>query len=552
MTTAGPSPSTSPSAGPRPRDPDTFDVVSSVRALADAARYHRLLILVTALICVGLAALYAYVWPPTYQVEATIMAESDTDQARDSFYSSWNWFRKDSARTEIELMTSGSVLKEVIQREHLSYDDVYHPFGSQLSYFWEKSWPGRGYKALKGWVFGADEADEQDPATAELGRTLQDMKSAIQVTPVGESNVGLVRVKGPTKAVAAQANAILKVYLEQRGERHTLEARQAFESLTAESEKARNELNSIAAERVDFLEKHALTFDLQKETQEVKALSDLEASLIVTRTKLANLEGTLAELDRLLVKELPTTRLSSVFELNSVRENAKLKRLEVQSQIALTQARYREDSPEIQELRDTLARLDLLIADNVERVERGSTEGLNVVHQQILTNRNATLADLNGTRASLASMQASAQQLSHSLVKVPAMQSDLRVLDRVYAVAAEKYQALLSKRAQVEVSMATAKAASPSLRVIDYAVPPASKSWPRAKILYPAALGLGLVLGLMAAQIKRLASGRIRRGTWGRRTGDAPIYGSVVVQPGSLPLALLNRRPEFADPAGRA
>jgi hypothetical protein len=34
---------------------------------------------------------------------------------------------------------------------------------------------------------------------------------------------------------------------------------------------------------------------------------------------------------------------------------------------------------------------------------------------------------------------------------VPSLQSDLRALDRVYAVAAEKYQALLAKRAQVEV-----------------------------------------------------------------------------------------------------
>jgi uncharacterized protein involved in exopolysaccharide biosynthesis len=441
------------------------------------------------------------------------------------------------------------VLREVIRREKLGYDDVYHPFMSQLSYFWEKSWFGRGYKAVKAWLVGDDEADLLDPADAELGKTLRDMHDGIQITPVGETNVGLLRLKGPTRRVSDVANTLLKVYLEQRGDRHTLEARQAFDSLTVEAEKARDDLNAISGRRVAFLEKHGLTFDLQKETQEVKALSDLESNMIIARMKIANLEGTLHELDRMLVGEHPMTRLSSVVELNNLRETAKLKRLEAQSQLVITLSRYRDDSPEAQELKDMIKRLDALIAENDERVERGSTEGLNAVHQQLMTNRNSTLAELTGTRASLQSMTESAQHLQQSLAKVPTLQSDLRVLDRIYGVAAEKYQALLSKRAQVEVSMATAKAATPSLRVVDYATPPASKSWPRAKVLYPAALAVGLVLGLLAAQIKRLASGRIRRGTWGRRTGDAPVYGAVVVQPGALPLTLLPPRLTAGDAA---
>jgi len=84
------------------------------------------------------------------------------------------------------------------------------------------------------------------------------------------------------------------------------------------------------------------------------------------------------------------------------------------------------------------------------------------------------------------SLERSADKLRSSLVRVPAMQDELRVLDRLHGAAAEKFQALLSKRAQVEVSMATATATAPSLRVVDYAVAPSSRYWPRAKILYPA------------------------------------------------------------------
>ncbi len=513
----------------RPRDPDTFDIVSTVRALAEAARYHRLVIVVTCCITVGLAVLYAYVWPPIYTAEALIMAENDTDVARDTFYNNWSMFRKDAVRTEIELMMSGSVLKEVIEREKLTYDDVYHPIMSQLSYLWEKSWPGRAYKEVKSWIFGPEEGDELDPKTKDLGRTIADMKAGLQILPIGESMVGRVVLKGPSRRVGPIINTLLKVYAEQRGERHLAEARLAFESLSREVEKARGELAEISAKRVDFLAKNSLVFDFQKESQEVKTLSELETNAIVTRGKIASTEATLRSIDQALEQQRPTTKLQTVTEPNSLRESATLRRQELQSQLIFTLNRYRPDSPEVTELRDSIAKFDQLIASSPERVERGSTEGLNSLHQQLMLNRNSLKADLEGSVATLASLERSASRLRGTLVRVPALNDELRVLDRLYGLAAGKFQELLNKRQQVEVGMATATATQSSLRVVDYAVAPMSKYWPRAKILYPAALALGLLLGLLAAQIMRMAGGRVRPGSWGRRTDDARVYGSVML-----------------------
>lgn len=466
------------------------------------------------------------------------MAEAESDTVRDSFYANWNVFRKDSVRTEIELMMSGSVLKQVIEREKLGYDDVYHPFMSHLSYLWEKSWPGRAYKEVKGWVFGAAEEDDFDPATKDLGRTISDMRAGLQILPIGESMVGRVMLKGPTRRVSEITNTLLKVYNEMRGERHRNEAKLAFDSLTIEVEKARGELASVSARRVAFLDRNALVFDLQKETQEVKTLSDLESSAIATRQKVASVEATLQSVERALKQQSPTIKLQTVTELNSLRENASQRRLELESQMIFTANRYRADSPEIMELRESIRRFDELIAAAPERKERGSTEGLNSTHQQLLLNHNTLSAELAGARASLDSLDSSAARLRRALARVPALQDELRVLDRLYGVSAEKFQALLNKRSLVEVSMATATAASPSLRVVDYAVPPSSKSWPKAKVLYPAALAVGLVLGLLAAQIKRLAGGRVRLGFWGRRNGDAPVFGAVAV-PDTLPFTLV-------------
>jgi len=134
-------------------DADSFDVRASFRSIFEAVRHQKMLVLLTCVVTLAGVALYVYIWPPIYTAEVTVMAEPDYDYQRDSFYTGWDVFRKDEARTEVELMTAGPVLLEVAKREKLTYDDVYHPFLSQVSYFWEKSWVGRHYRSLKKKLF---------------------------------------------------------------------------------------------------------------------------------------------------------------------------------------------------------------------------------------------------------------------------------------------------------------------------------------------------------------------------------------------------------------
>src|SRR5207237_6669838 len=138
----------------------------------DATRHYRMLVFLTCLMTMGLVALYIYVWPPIYSVEATLMSEPDYDYQRDTFYTGWDVFRKDESRTELELITSGPVLADVVRKEKLTYDDVYHPFLSQVSYFWEKSLVGRNYRKVKEWFIPVSEADATSKEDLEFTRTV--------------------------------------------------------------------------------------------------------------------------------------------------------------------------------------------------------------------------------------------------------------------------------------------------------------------------------------------------------------------------------------------
>lgn len=515
---------------PYERDPDTFDLRSSLLSVYHAVRLNRML--VTGCVVMTLALVTAYViwWPPVYETTAKIMVERDADPVRDTFYVGWNVFRKDDARTEIELMTSAPTLLAVIEKENLRYEEVYHPPMSHLTYLWEQSAIGKTYRRLKASLLGAP-PEAADPKLLERVRTAVDLHQGIVVEPIAESNAGRVTVKGPLPNVAKVANSLIDTYLEQRINRLYDEAKRSYDVLTIQMRQARDALKIIEDRRLAFLNSHGLMFDLQKESGEVSKLSDLEQSIAANRTRVASMEASLTEIERALQSEPRTLVTGTLYETNGIRESTKMKRRELEMQMIQIQDRYQPDSPEVQDLKRQLAQLDALIAASSERVEKGTTEGVNAFRTELLQRRTSLVTELAGAKAGLAVVEQNAAALRSRLLMIPTIQNQLRGIDREYGLAQEKYQQILSKQTQAAVSLTTTRVAMPSMRVVEYAMPPTEKSQPKTKILYPAGLVAGLFLGVFAAVAKTQVSGRLRRDQVEGGRANMPYYGSVPAMP---------------------
>jgi uncharacterized protein involved in exopolysaccharide biosynthesis len=275
---------------------------------------------------------------------------------------------------------------------------------------------------------------------------------------------------------------------------------------------------------------------MQREMQQAKDLNEVESDMERTRVKIASLKASLGEIESDLRQQPNANTVSTSVDLNSIREAARLKRLELESALIAARDHYREDSPEVQEIRSDIAKYDEMIAREPERVERTSTQGLNNIRQQLILNRNASEIELQAQLATLAAMDSTRATLEARLVNVPAMQQEMRDMDREVSLAQEKFQALKLKRAEAVVSLSTVKSAMPSLRVIDYALPPAGKSWPRLKYLYPGGLAAGLLLGLLAALVQSHMSGRIFAEDLRLTAASMPVYG--ILTSGAPPLLL--------------
>jgi uncharacterized protein involved in exopolysaccharide biosynthesis len=529
-------------ASPKTDREDLFDFVQTVESLVNAIRLNTNLVLVVTAIVIVLAGLYHYVWPPIYAVEAVITVERTDDPQRDAFYREWNLFRKEDARTEIELMKSGSVLKAVIEKEGLRYDDVYHPFMSQISHFWNESLPGRAYKATKDWIFGVAPSGltkEQE----ELGKTIKDMQAGFSVQTSGDVLVGTVRAVGPTPRIAAITNTWVDEYLNWRREQHLSEARRSIEALGQEIERAEEELQALSQQRVEFLNANNLIFDFSKETQQVEELVKLETELAKSRTRIAVLTASLQEIERQLELQPQTRIVSSVTDLNQLRETAEIRRLELEATLIRDQQRFRDDAPEIVRLKSQIQELTDLIEASPATRQESVTSGLNPVHSELLLSQSNLKNELAGLHAGVAAMERVRDEMRSHLATAPAMAAELRDLDRRYTVAQQAYALLLTKAAQANVSLSSVDEAMPSMRVVDYATTPSFKTWPKAKYLYPAALALGLILGVIAAWIKTSFGGRVSRLHFQQNRLSGPLYAILDLKALAMPsMQSLNER----------
>jgi uncharacterized protein involved in exopolysaccharide biosynthesis len=314
-----------------------------------------------------------------------------------------------------------------------------------------------------------------------------------------------------------------------------------------EAERARGELELVRARRESFARRNGLMVDFQKESLDVKELTGIETGISNQKAKVASLEASIGEIDAQLAVESPMKVLSSTKELNAIRENANIRRLDLQTTLIGLRNRYREDSPEVQEVLADIQKLDSLIAQQPEHVDRNVTEGVNSVYTQLVTNRAQLQAELKGARAALENMAETQGAMQGRLTELPTTMSLAQNLNRDYDIAAEKYQRLLFRKIEAEVSATASEAAPASVKVIEYASAPTSKYWPRMKYLYPGAVVVGLVLGSIAALLRSLTAGRLLRSHMDRGRIATPVYATLALRNSRSSLTVLPRQAALPD-----
>lgn len=493
---------------PHHPEADTFQLRVSLGNIAQAVVARKWVVLCTTLLTTALVVAYIWIWPPTYQVEVMIAADSDKDAQRNSFYNGWNVFRQEALADEAALMTSAPVLKEAVRRLDLKYADVYHPFLSYVTYLWGESWVGKTYRKVKYWIFPKQPGPyEPSPEEIERYKVISDFKDGVKVEQVKDANVGLLVVKASSQRVAEIANTVVNVYLEQRRDRQVREAQQAYASLTEEVEKGQREIEALDSEVAKFRAANGLLLQFEKDKVQIGQFQVQRQAVADLQAHIAESEDTLRSIDRNLAVEGQFMDSAHVFKDAAAQD--RLTKLEMQ--LAQTKQLFQPTSPEVRDIEEQIkiasANLDgkrsSVIVRNAARV--GDS------YEQLRARKIAIESQLAGDRAALGKKNEELERMRGLIAVIPEKMKVNHDFERRQAVLEGKLQILYEKLTVATVSLATARSAPPALRVIEYATAPEKPVWPKTNLFLAAAVLVGLLLGVMVALLLELAFVRVNR-----------------------------------------
>ncbi len=515
-------------AVPHLPEADSFDFRKSWMGLRHACGAHKLLILSTCLLTVGIVFAYIRIFPPVFIGQVELVGESAKDHEREAFYDTWSVFRNDELADEVHLLTSPPILEEVINRLHLTDKDVHHTFFSYVGYLWTTSWVGRTYRSFKEWMFPPVHGPfDPTPEQIDAARTLQDFKSGVAFDRVMETDLGSLIVSGPTPRVAQIANTIVQVYFEDRQKRHVAEAQAAYDSLNEELKKTQDEVGQLENRMRQYYSQNDLLLVFEKDkidigqAQALKvAIADLTSGIAANTEILNDIESDLAKEP----KEVVATRVTAA---NPERDGLRDKFTALQIQRKLTLMNYRPNSPEIADIDRQIAILSDQLKQTPENVVRQTTTALSSHYEELRGKAASLRAALAGQRADLASKQQVYASLEAELKTIPEKMQMVHDMDREHNALEKKLEVIRDKMMIAAVSRATARTAYSSIQVVTPASAPGEASWPKTKLLLLIAAAVGLVAGVMLVLLVDLFFGRVHRFRLASAGRDLPIYAIV-------------------------
>jgi uncharacterized protein involved in exopolysaccharide biosynthesis len=508
---------------------ESFKVRQSIAALLHALRRHLLLV---AIACAGTVALmmaYMYYFPPVYRGSVKLLVESEKDQVRSEFYDRWNVFRgAEEGETEAELLRVAPVIKEVVVRMNLKYEDVYHPFLRHAIYLWGNSFVGSNYRKLKRWVFPVEKTQwDLTDEEIDLAKSVDDFRSGVDIQSEGNSTVARVSVLGPSRRVAEMADTLVEVYLEHRNARHRKEAMAAYDVLTQQVTLALDRLKAVEEEMKQFGERYAVKFEFEKERRQIENMATEEHRLMQTRAEVKQKEERLAEVERQL-KEVPESEITARSKvLNELKVKLDGDLLAYEVALIDMKNRFTPDSLEVREAQSNIDGIKQRIGEIDDMVLNREDETANPVWSNLREERSRLQIDLAEQRKAEAEQERIVARFEETLKDLPQKQQIAVDLGRRVSIADREYQALVDKQQQAYLSGLSEMEGLATIKIIEPAAVPDKPIRPKKKLYILAAIIVGLAMGAGAALAVDYVDDRIHSRDDIERAWGRPVYAEI-------------------------
>ncbi len=348
-------------------------------------------------------------------------------------------------------------------------------------------------------VFAAPVA-KPPPSPEEIRHSVvQAVQDAIDVEALRQSHVLSVKFTTENRQLSADAvNAIMDFYItDQLAEKFQL-VKSASQWLESRAQELRKEVQTTEDQIATYKAKTGLFQGVQAGL-DTEQISRMTTDLVTAQNDLAQAES---KLDAARGRAGAAAQAS--VSPNVVQMRIQMDTLNAQLQSLLT--RLGPNHPDVISLRNQSRELQRAL---------GAEVGRNVA---------AADAEVRADRARVATLEANLKAAQAQVDKNNQAMIPLNAMQRNADAARTLLQAVLTRVQQTAQQSAIEK---PDARVISQALPPAEPSFPKTKILLPAAVAFGLIFGLLVVYLLEVADSTFRSGDDVRAVLGLPCFSLI-------------------------
>ncbi|MDA8248314.1 MAG: polysaccharide biosynthesis tyrosine autokinase [Rhodospirillales bacterium] len=338
------------------------------------------------------------------------------------------------------------------------------------------------------------------PSPQEVRHSVdQAVQDAINVEALRQSHVLSVKFTSENRQLAADAvNTIMDLYITDQLAAKFQAVRSASQWLETRAQELRKEVQGTE-DKIAAYKAHTGLFQGVQAGLDTEQISRMTTDLVTAQNELAQAES---RLDAARGRQGASAQ--AAVAPNVVQARVQMDTLNAQLQSLLT--RLGPNHPDVVSLRNQLRELQRAVGSEIGRTVAAADN------------------DVRANRAKVAALQADLKAAQLQVDKNNQAMIPLNAMQRDADAARTLLQAVLTR---VQTTAQQSAIEKPDARVISEALPPAEPSFPKTKILLPAAVVFGVVFGLLIVYLLELADSTFRSGDDVRAVLGLPCFSLI-------------------------
>ncbi|KKO46871.1 chain length-determining protein [Arsukibacterium ikkense] len=381
----------------------------------------------------------------------------------------------------------------------------------------------------------ATDLDIQAKDEKQFEALIDSLQRNIRISSSGRENIYVISYSNPVPQRALSVvQETLNTFVENRLGASRADSQAAESFLNREIAEFENRLIEAELRLSDFKKNRMATLQ-GNESDFYSQLSREKQRLESARLELREQETRLSSARGQLAGEEPVFGVMPFAGGGGVATQFDERIRSLSAQLDTLLIRYTDNHPDVLETQRLLQRLNSqrdeelkLVAGNTTEGRSGSGFNQNPVYQELRINVARLETEVASTRVRVQAFADKVDELESKLNLIPEIEAEFTGLNRDYQITKTKYEALLGRREQADLSRrAEATEQDVQFNIIEPPRVPLTPSGPQRGLLYTLVLLVGVAAGVAMAFLRSLISPVLSRASQLQSISDLPVFGVV-------------------------